>query len=58
MMDMLMFAVIFTSVQLVMGFIATFVAMKYFMSKRYLKKATKTIMEATQELQEDLLEDF
>lgn len=58
MMDMVMFAVIFTSVQLIMGFIATFVAMKYFMSKRYLKKATKTIMEATEEIQEEMLEDF
>jgi uncharacterized protein YneF (UPF0154 family) len=58
MLDMLMFAIIFVSVQLIGGFIATVVAMKYFMSKRYIKKMTKTMNDIVKEAQEEMLDDF
>lgn len=58
MMEMVVFALVLVFAQLIGSLIVGALAMKYFMSKHYIKKCTKMMQEVTQEVLEEMEENF
>lgn len=54
MLDMLMFSVIFATVQVLMGLLVTYLLMKLFTSPKFVKAYTKWFIKTMQEVTEEL----
>lgn len=58
MMEIIVFALVLVFAQLIGSCIVGALAMKYFMSKAYIKKCTKMMQEVTQEVLEEMGDTF
>lgn len=58
MMELIVFALVLVFAQLIGGCIVSALAVKYFMSKRYIKKCTKLMQEVTQEVLNEMGDEF
>lgn len=54
--ELVIFAVILVALQMVMALAVTFILMKVFTSKKYLKKMVKMTTELSMEIAEEMLE--
>ena len=52
--ELIIFAVVLVALNMVAGVAMTFIAMKVFMSKKFIKKYSKMAMEVAEELTEEM----